>query len=692
MRGAMKGSCIILAILFSLLAMGVSAGASVLTVTDPGQPSGVSVAAGTAGTLAGRLSFSVDTGSVVITALKVSNSGTALHEDDIFALSLYADSNGNGSIDLGTDDFLSNSYWSSSESLYVFSDIALEVAAGAPRTLLIAMHTAAGAEVGKFFTMSASDTGVSIEDDANTVNPFAITGSSFDLIESAAAGSAIAEAPTVGLLNPTDGANVSGTFLVQVQVYNPDGLNNLTSLDLSTDGGSSTAYSFDLVNDQNLNYNVGTNAGVYETPLTLLPGGYTLVAKAQNSVPLTATSLAAVIVVDTSLNGDGNLLVRDNADQLCSDCHALKSHSSQSTGDKYGSWAIGCRNCHTPHNTTNIYLIKEKIAVPNFGSSGGTATVRFWETTGIDAPKPSYANSDNSGPCQVCHTRTEGPGGVARWRSTGNVDTHYSDSGNPVRCTVCHLHSEGFKSSPDETSSYCNACHLSPSGGGNDLESYAWGDGLTAMVDLDEWLGSGHGRDASYDSGNPAADFRSELDGGCRYCHDEQIAHNGAGIAYFRLKDQDSGPAGSWGPYNGTCLICHAIVGSTGYQPTGYSSPRNASVKVNTVVHDGAKHDSDHSGGRLCWDCHDPHGDDRGGSEPGPRLWFMIQRNPVKDRDDTTMVPSSIAPVVSFESASTYTDYTTTGGLCVNCHTSTDHYPGSITDDHPYDDYGITGM
>jgi hypothetical protein len=67
----------------------------------------------------------------------------------------------------------------------------------------------------------------------------------------------------------------------------------------------------------------------------------------------------------------------------------------------------------------------------------------------------------------------------------------------------------------------------------------------------------------------------------------------------------------------------------------------------------------------------------------------MIQRNPVEDRSDTTHVPILTASPVSFTETVRFSDYVD-GGLCVNCHTSTDHYAGAITDDHPSDDYGST--
>jgi hypothetical protein len=319
---------------------------------------------------------------------------------------------------------------------------------------------------------------------------------------------------------------VSGVFRLQVKVYDPVDLNNVLSLDVSTDGGASYAEPFDLINDRNTNYSVGSNAAIYEKDLTLAPGAYTLKVSAENGTA-TSTSLPAVISVNATGEGDGMLLRRDNSSQLCNDCHALPDHSSQSAGGKYGSWGVGCRDCHKPHNKTNIFLMDEKIVVPNFSGimGSGTKVVRLSKPKGHDtsgeATEKSYVNSDGTGICEVCHTRTEGAGGVARWRNTGNEDTHYAGSAT-ARCTSCHPHSQGFKAAPDETSPDCYACH----GGEDDDNNYFWNDGTTAKIDRNEWFSSGHGATTRYASLNPGAGFSEETDGGCLYCHDDSIAHD----------------------------------------------------------------------------------------------------------------------------------------------------------------------
>ncbi len=255
--------------------------------------------------------------------------------------------------------------------------------------------------------------------------------------------------PTVSLLNPRAGGIVSGPFKVQVQAW--DAAAEVTAVAVSgTDGGDGYPYS----TTRNPNYSPGTGSAIWEVALTLAPGSYTLMARATSgsgeglsrSVPITVAAAGV---------GDGTLLVRDNSSTLCLDCHALATHSSQYTSTKYGPWAIVCRDCHTPHQTRNLGLIRETIVTPNSGSKW----VDFRMTTGDAAHSyvDSTAGGSTTGLCQVCHTQTQGTGGVARWRNSGNDDSHYT-APSTQRCTSCHLHTSGFTHGAG-TGTGCITCH-----------------------------------------------------------------------------------------------------------------------------------------------------------------------------------------------------------------------------------------
>jgi predicted CxxxxCH...CXXCH cytochrome family protein len=277
-------------------------------------------------------------------------------------------------------------------------------------------------------------------------------------------------APTILVLSPSRDAVIGGTDRIKVQVF--DAPIGSVSVVWSVDGGATTAAS------QNANYDCGLNCGVFEfdlnttttgvNPLSLGYGRHYLTIAATDADGHTAELSQAFRVnnVGDRARGSGLLLRRTHGAQLCIDCHNLPTHSSQATGAKYGNWAVDCVTCHTPHRTTNIYLIDDTIETPN---SGGRS-VRFESLVGAAADSSaggaaSHVNEDSAtqteGVCEVCHTKTVSFTGDARWRnddSGGNIDTHYDSVTEQRRCTECHAHELGFLG----VGGGCNSCHNSP--------------------------------------------------------------------------------------------------------------------------------------------------------------------------------------------------------------------------------------
>ncbi|MDH3976504.1 MAG: CxxxxCH/CxxCH domain-containing protein, partial [Deltaproteobacteria bacterium] len=158
--------------------------------------------------------------------------------------------------------------------------------------------------------------------------------------------------------------------------------------------------------------------------------------------------------------GDGTLLVRDNDNTICMSCHELKSHSSANVeSTKYGNWERVCRDCHTPHNTKNIFLLASSFKIytgidqsyaynkrVDFRNLSGESTYGFVTKTG----------NTRRGPCEVCHTRTENLDNTPRWRNyTSEPDIDGKKHNAGVRCINCHPHTKGFKGS-------CDSCHGFP--------------------------------------------------------------------------------------------------------------------------------------------------------------------------------------------------------------------------------------
>jgi hypothetical protein len=120
-----------------------------------------------------------------------------------------------------------------------------------------------------------------------------------------------------------------------------------------------------------------------------------------------------------------------------------------------------CRVCHSPHQSANIYLVRDTIQTP----SSGPREVIF-KTLGIGDPynDPDPVVSDpNSGVmaddydgvftgvCEVCHTST------SHHQTDGtqpDTSTHY----DAQDCTGCHPHADGFANTGGGESSGGSGC------------------------------------------------------------------------------------------------------------------------------------------------------------------------------------------------------------------------------------------
>ncbi|WP_242393101.1 CxxxxCH/CxxCH domain c-type cytochrome [Anaeromyxobacter oryzisoli] len=262
-----------------------------------------------------------------------------------------------------------------------------------------------------------------------------------------AEGSTVPGAPMVSIVNPLTGSTVSGTFRVQIRVFNSaaqGGIAGLTanSLAYSLDNGTtwSSTNLTALTAYDTLSGGVLTGR-TYEVQLTPAAGGHTLRAKASNAVATDVLSNGVALTVAATSTGDGNLLVRDNSAQLCTDCHALQGHTSEVTGSARGSWSTTCRDCHTPHGTTNLSLVAPQITPPAITGAQSAKTVSFLSKSGYAAS--SYASSANNGPCQVCHTQTQ------YYRADGTSPGGSHETGP---CSSCHAHAKGLAAT-------CTTCH-----------------------------------------------------------------------------------------------------------------------------------------------------------------------------------------------------------------------------------------
>ncbi|SNB47392.1 CxxxxCH/CxxCH domain-containing protein [Geobacter sp. DSM 9736] len=353
-----------------------------------------------------------------------------------------------------------------------------------------------------------------------------------------------------------------------------------------------------------------------------------------------------------------------------------------------GSWSAGaCSNTWCHSNATSA-------SAPAHGSISWSSppAITCASCHGGTASGPAYANGSPKAnshavhvadyTCRTCHnTVVDGANSVigralhvnkaydlaAGPGASFSVTAGTGTPSSPAECTNISCH--GGNNATWGGTLGCEDCH----GGPADVANFAatfWSDGTVGKIRLGgHWDTTGHGRPSgSYASGNPAAAFTA--DNACEYCHDPGVSHeNGANP--FRLKHYSTA---AWGR-NAPCLVCHST------DATGVTI--DSTLRIHTAVasidsqHFGAKHGgANGTGGRFCWDCHDPHGDGN---------IYMIHDQVARTSDPVTGAPVDTRATI-FTSAETGTDFAKSSapynGICNVCHTATDHYTAAAGDGH----------
>jgi predicted CxxxxCH...CXXCH cytochrome family protein len=273
-------------------------------------------------------------------------------------------------------------------------------------------------------------------------------------------------APTVSILTPASGSSVSKPkVLVLVQVWDSEGIpTNILYNKFDGQGWKGNEIFWDSSRD------CGTNCRIYRHVWDLSSyadnSSQRIRFQATDASPVTGVSRTITINVKKAKTGTGMLLTRDSSSQFCMDCHnivghsSMESHGSRTTASMYGNWETICLDCHIPHNTRNIDLVKDILFYQYSTFGVGTRAVKLYTKAG-DTPN-SFVNSALTGTivngvCQVCHTKTRNPSTlVSRWVATGNPGGEHYQAPNSERCSSCHLHTEGFRGRN------CEQCHYTP--------------------------------------------------------------------------------------------------------------------------------------------------------------------------------------------------------------------------------------
>jgi len=113
------------------------------------------------------------------------------------------------------------------------------------------------------------------------------------------------------------------------------------------------------------------------------------------------------------------------ATSACTDCHS----SSRAANHVPPGITIPCLQCHDPHGTDNIRLIRDVIDATN----AGDRPLRFDNLTGRADGSFASVSAPGTGLCEVCHTQTQ------FYRADGGGAPHFTTT-----CTLCHPHTAGF--------------------------------------------------------------------------------------------------------------------------------------------------------------------------------------------------------------------------------------------------------
>ena len=417
---------------------------------------------------------------------------------------------------------------------------------------------------------------------------------------------------------------------MKVQVWDAGALAAPNPVVGQVDGTGSAG--FTLLFAVNASYSCGGGCSVYQYALPAQAAGAHYFAVRATDAAGNVSVVTIPFRAAAAASGSGTLLRRTHGSQLCLDCHNLPTHNSQYTSTAYGNWAVDCETCHTPHATTNIYLVRGTIETP----ASGAKPVDFRNTTGVAAF--SYATPQASGSgvnvCEVCHTRTRNGDATPRARNNAATDwtKHYIG-----RCTGCHPHGKGFAgASESDGAGTCSACHRAIWDGMTGGVAKSFKHTLGNVVGTNDAFG-----DTAVTWGSPLSANAAALRSCVNTCHNDHphtlsapatathennvyldATSQASRAATTRTSaDKDKTDFQSAPANGGMCLSCHR-------NPVDAAHPAVDKAGYTSSAHDyttfgayGAWQYTQHDGGvflRNCTKCHADRNDTRPGASVTP--------------------------------------------------------------------------
>ena len=149
--------------------------------------------------------------------------------------------------------------------------------------------------------------------------------------------------------------------------------------------------------------------------------------------------------------GDNVRLTLANDNNQCASCHntgktvARFQNMSTHFTTKGGPQNMLCKQCHDPHGTTNLSMIRTQIKAP-------WSNITTWTITYTNRTLGLIDTTTNRGFCQVCHSKTN------HYKAGVPEGTNHHTSG----CLDCHTHNSAGGAFKPTGGGSCNSCHGYP--------------------------------------------------------------------------------------------------------------------------------------------------------------------------------------------------------------------------------------
>lgn len=310
--------------------------------------------------------------------------------------------------------------------------------------------------------------------------------------------------------------------------------------------------------------------------------------------PYVSTTDKCAVCHNTHSATYARLLVQPNDeasdDKICTQCHGpgggaseVSTHSNKDySGAEQAPFYLVCADCHSPHSSANLNLIKSSILITRTPEI--TAAVSFTATAGAGSFDDGFDDGERDSLCVVCHVRTA----HNNQKSVELLNQGHAPVGS--NCTTCHAHgkSASRKSGFMPADGNCAACHNATQGARRQIVDSAGNGGGTGG----DFVRASH-------HVQPATGTVKNSD--CIVCHDTSGHKSG----FVRFRDPDA-PTTIITYTNAAslelfCLNCHDANGANGVAAPFSDGKRPADIKGTNAWANSA-HKS--QGGKTCFDCH----------------------------------------------------------------------------------------